>query len=301
MAKVAPNIKPTAFVVPSIIIDPATPKTTPKSSLTTTPKVAIEPVKETNDVVDGPEIKNPDLVLVQAESRRFSKLPHANPESPDAVKLGHFAVIPTPDSKSGPPKTLASTLKAHDEKSRRFSQLPPASVDSPNAVKVGKFGVVPTPDKPDSTEKSDINGAKKDGISEIAEKSGVVEKSVEQTNPGIIEISEDEINIAEAQHSKLSENPKLSETSIKIIKPDTPKLSENSHSSQTSKLSKNPKLSENPTKPEISLTPTNLLIANVQGEKSRRFSKLPPASVNSPNAVKLGSKFTMISRENDEK
>ena len=29
-------------------------------------------------------------------------------------------------------------------------------------------------------------------------------------------------------------------------------------------------------------------------EKSRRFSKLPPAPKNSPNAVKLGSKFTKI-------
>ena len=88
-----------------------------------------------------------------------------------------------------------------EEKSRRFSQLPPASVDSPNAVKVGKFGVVPTPE----------------------------------------------------------------------------------------------------VKSPVSLSPLGrLLVASAQEEKSRRFSKLPPASVDSPNAVKLGSKFTMISREEQD-
>ena len=45
----------------------------------------------------------------------------------------------------------------------------------------------------------------------------------------------------------------------------------------------------------------NLGIQNLSNaEKSRRFSKLPPAAVDSPNAVKLGSKFTMISREADK-
>ena len=98
--------------------------------------------------------------------------------------------------------TLGSELQAQEsEKSRRFSQLPPASVDSPNAVKVGKFGVVPTPE----------------------------------------------------------------------------------------------------VKSPVSLSPLGrLLVASAQEEKSRRFSKLPPASVDSPNAVKLGSKFTMISREEQD-
>merc|ERR1711879_691427 len=36
------------------------------------------------------------------------------------------------------------------------------------------------------------------------------------------------------------------------------------------------------------------LITEELKERSRRFSQLPPASEDSPNAVKMGSKFTMI-------
>ena len=50
---------------------------------------------------------------------------------------------------------------------------------------------------------------------------------------------------------------------------------------------------------ELVLSPASLGV-NGNSEKSRRFSQLPPADSDSPNAVKLGSKFTMISRE-DEK
>ena len=173
------------------------------------------PIK-TSDTTDGGETfqvqesneEGTNLTLAVGssnESRRFSQLPPASAESPNAVKLGHFAVIPTPSKeKIEAPKimTLGSELQAQEsEKSRRFSQLPPASVDSPNAVKVGKFGVVPTPE----------------------------------------------------------------------------------------------------VKSPVSLSPLGrLLVASAQEEKSRRFSKLPPASVDSPNAVKLGSKFTMISREEQD-
>ena len=59
-------------------------------------------------------------------------------------------------------------------------------------------------------------------------------------------------------------------------------------------------------KDELVLSPGSLGV-NFGSEKSRRFSQLPPADTDSPNAVKLGSKFTMIpmisranSRENDE-
>ena len=51
-----------------------------------------------------------------------------------------------------------------------------------------------------------------------------------------------------------------------------------------------------PNNPEVVLSPASLSLSAVaeSGEKSRRFSKLPPVSQDSPNAVKLGSKFTMI-------
>ena len=49
---------------------------------------------------------------------------------------------------------------------------------------------------------------------------------------------------------------------------------------------------------ELVLSPASLGV-NGNSEKSRRFSQLPPADSDSPNAVKLGSKFTMISREDE--
>ena len=59
-------------------------------------------------------------------------------------------------------------------------------------------------------------------------------------------------------------------------------------------------------KDELVLSPGSLGV-NFGSEKSRRFSQLPPADTDSPNAVKLGSKFTMIpmisrvnSREDEE-
>ena len=207
-----PSHKPsTAFVAP-----PPTFITT-TSVIEETPEGVDTPAPiETSDTTDGGETfevqesneegTNSSLAVGSSnESRRFSQLPPASAESPNAVKLGHFAVIPTPSKeKIEAPKimTLGSELQAQEsEKSRRFSQLPPASVDSPNAVKVGKFGVVPTPE----------------------------------------------------------------------------------------------------VKSPVSLSPLGrLLVASAQEEKSRRFSKLPPASADSPNAVKLGSKFTMISREEQD-
>ena len=44
----------------------------------------------------------------------------------------------------------------------------------------------------------------------------------------------------------------------------------------------------------VDAKPGSLLVEPSNGEKSRRFSKLPPASTDSPLAVKMGSKFTMI-------
>ena len=46
-------------------------------------------------------------------------------------------------------------------------------------------------------------------------------------------------------------------------------------------------------KDELVLSPGSLGVS-YGSEKSRRFSQLPPADTDSPNAVKLGSKFTMI-------
>ena len=70
----------------------------------------------------------------------------------------------------------------------------------------------------------------------------------------------------------------------------------------------NEKISENKnkSKPELMLNPAGSLTTtpkfdiNSREEKSRRFSKLPPAPKDDPNAVQLGSKFTII-RQNSSK
>ena len=65
---------------------------------------------------------------------------------------------------------------------------------------------------------------------------------------------------------------------------------------------------KNPLKPtELMLNPGSLTATstpqfdiNSPEEKSRRFSKLPPAPIDDPNAVQLGAKFTII-RQNSSK
>ena len=57
------------------------------------------------------------------------------------------------------------------------------------------------------------------------------------------------------------------------------------------------KISEDPDNANTDMENSNQIgkdPINSQIEKSRRFSKLPPAPKDSPNAVKLGSKFTKI-------
>lgn len=105
------------FVVPDIVIDPATPTSAPK-----VPKVAIIPDEE----------KAPPAIVVASE------------EAPEIeeIKEEQFDAVDSSEQKSQPNLGLAPKAS---EKSRRFSQLPPASTDSPNAVKLGsKFTMIPS-------------------------------------------------------------------------------------------------------------------------------------------------------------
>ena len=110
-------------------------------------------------------------------------------------------------------------LSEGEGKSRRFSKLPPAAKNDPNAAKVGHFAITKTPEVQIKSEN------KEDQIMTITD---------------------------------IADN-----------------------------------------KDELVLSPGSLAVNN--SEKSRRFSKLPPADKDSPHAVKLGSKFTMISREDEKK
>ena len=53
-------------------------------------------------------------------------------------------------------------------------------------------------------------------------------------------------------------------------------------------------VSDNPPQPPPPHKLIAQLISEEIKERSRRFSQLPPASEDSPDAVKMGSKFTMI-------
>ena len=141
---------------------------------------------------------------------------------------------------NNPPMLSINGLQS-EEKSRRFSQLPPAPTDSPNAVKVGNFAVIPT-----------------------------IENTTSETVPSTTPNTQFETSEYQTKSDEKENHI------IKIAEPDN-----------TEKKS------------ELVLSPGSLAVSN--SEKSRRFSKLPPADVDSPNAVKLGSKFTMISREDDKK
>ena len=114
-------------------------------------------------------------------------------------------------------------LSETEEKSRRFSKLPPAAKNDPNAARIGHFAITKTP-----------------------------------------------------EFQTKSENE---EDQIMTLAALVPEITDNQN--------------------ELVLSPGSLAVNN--SEKSRRFSKLPPADKDSPNAVKLGSKFTMISREDEKK
>ena len=49
------------------------------------------------------------------------------------------------------------------------------------------------------------------------------------------------------------------------------------------------------TEPSSESKPSTLAV--VENPKSRKFSQMSPASIDDPNAVKLGNKFTMIPRD----
>ena len=69
-------------------------------------------------------------------------------------------------------------------------------------------------------------------------------------------------------------------------------IKEEDEEDHTEDKNKGGKAPEDPQPPPHKLIAS--LIAEEIKERSRRFSQLPPASEDSPDAVKMGSKFTMI-------
>ena len=167
-AIVAPTKKPTAFVVPSIIVDPGTPHFTKKSPFVS---------KESDQDIIKSSITNEDKVGLsdtttdQTDSFSFEK--SSSPSPPPLIILQNVPKFEIHeeetdyenneiknskiDIENGSASNNGGGLDVHIEKSRRFSKLPPAPKDSPNAVKLGsKFTKIEIPDK---EEKVKINQA----------------------------------------------------------------------------------------------------------------------------------------------
>ena len=156
-AIVAPTKKPTAFVVPSIIVDPGTPHFTKKS-----PFVSKESDQDiikssiTNEDKDGHSYSTTDQTDSFSIEKSISPSPliilqnvpkfeiHEEETDYEKNEIKNSNI----DIENGCTSNNGGGLDVHIEKSRRFSKLPPAPKDSPNAVKLGsKFTKIEIPDQ----------------------------------------------------------------------------------------------------------------------------------------------------------
>ena len=290
VAKVAPSPKPTAFVIPSIMVDPGTPKATLKATVASKPKESIvmptesvpekepvsapatiptistpepeitpaptpEPAPKSTALTPGPAHK-PSTAFTPFSAPIIAPAPPVIVETPEPEEIIEIPVDSTDGGQLPIEGESSSSLGVAPNESRRFSQLPPASAESPNAVKLGNFAVIPTPNKEAKEASEPATLGSTLNATQESEKS----RRFSQLPPASVD----------------------SPNAVKVGKFGVVPTPEKSQSPRLSPVGR-------------------LLLAEAQAEKSRRFSKLPPASVDSPNAVKLGSKFTMISREQAEK
>ena len=180
-AIVAPTKKPTAFVVPSIIVDPGTPHFTKKSpfvskesdqdiiksSITNEDKDGHSDT--TTDQTDSFSIEkssspSPPPLLILQNVPKFEIHEEENDYEKNEIKNSNI------DIENGSTSNNGGGLDVHIEKSRRFSKLPPAPKDSPNAVKLGsKFTKIEIPDKEEVKINQAVEQELKDEFSESVE------------------------------------------------------------------------------------------------------------------------------------
>ena len=158
-AIVAPTKKPTAFVVPSIIVDPGTPHFTKKS-----PFVSKESDQDIiKSSITNDKVGHSDTISDQTDSFSIEKSSSPSPPPPLIIlqNVPKFEIHEEEtdyekneiknskiDIENGNTSNNGGGLDVHIEKSRRFSKLPPAPKDSPNAVKLGsKFTKIEIPDQ----------------------------------------------------------------------------------------------------------------------------------------------------------
>ena len=179
-AIVAPTKKPTAFVVPSIIVDPGTPHFTKKS-----PFVSKESDQDIiKSSITNDKVGHSDTTTDQTDS--FSIEKSSSPSPPPLIILQNVPKFEIHeeetdyekneiknskiDIENGNTSNNGGGLDVHIEKSRRFSKLPPAPKDSPNAVKLGsKFTKIEIPDKEEVKINQAVEQELKDEFSESVE------------------------------------------------------------------------------------------------------------------------------------
>ena len=280
--------KPVAFVVPSIVIVPGT------------PHANREPFKCKVDIEeDG------DVETLEKDKKAIAKDVESNPE-----------IVINDDNAGAPPlisieeventKIKPISLSAQEEKSRRFSKLPPAPKNAPNAEKVGsKFTKIEIPEimqatelevKDDFDELLEINDEDnniKNPVVKIDEPNSDVQDENESGNVNLLALSG---SAKSRRFSKLPPSPKDAPNAVQLGSKFTKIEIANESIAEQANKEEEEEIKNN----EMLLNP-GLLDVTQQNEKSRRFSKLPPAPLDAPNAVQLGSKFTMIPRDLTQK
>ena len=276
--------KPVAFVVPSIVIVPGTPHANRepfKCKLDIEEDGDVEKLEEDKKEIAKDVESNPEIVI--------------NDEAPPLISIDEVENT----------KIKPISLSAQEEKSRRFSKLPPAPKNAPNAEKVGsKFAKIEIPEiiqatelevKDDFDELLEINDEDnniKNPVVKIDEPNSDVQDENESGNVNLLALSG---SAKSRRFSKLPPSPKDAPNAVQLGSKFTKiEIANESIAEQANKEEEEIKNNE------MLLNP-GLLDVTQLNEKSRRFSKLPPAPLDAPNAVQLGSKFTMIPRDLTQK
>ena len=323
VAKVAPSPKPTAFVIPSIMVDPGTPKATLKATVASKPKESI--VMPTESVPEKEPVSAPASIPT-ISTPEPEVAPDPTPQvTPKITEVSVSAPSPVPTISTPEPEITPAPTPEPAPKSTALTPGPahkPSTAFTPFSAPI----IAPAPPV----------------IVETPEPEEIIEIPVDSTDGGQLPIegeSSSSLGVAPNESRRFSQLPPASAESPNAVKlgnfaviptpnKETKETSEpatlGSTLNATQESEKSRRFSQLPPAsvdspnavkvgkfgvvptPEKSQSPKlspvgRLLLAEAQAEKSRRFSKLPPASVDSPNAVKLGSKFTMISREQAEK
>ena len=334
VAKVAPSrSKPTAFVIPSIMVDPGTPKATLKALADPRKETEIAPEVTSKPAPSLPQIAPvPKPITEPTPAPEPSTTPPTTPENvtkpsttpaPEHVPKPSTVPPTTPENVTKPSTTPAPAPKKalvpgpSHKPSTAFVAPPPTFISTTSVIEETPEGVdtpapIETSDTTDGGETFQVQESNEGSNSSLAVGSSNESRRFSQLPPASAEspnaVKLGHFAVIPTPSKEKIEAPKIMTLGSELQAQESEKSRRFSQLPPASVDSPNAvkvgKFGVVPTpevKSPVSLSPLGrLLVASAQEEKSRRFSKLPPASVDSPNAVKLGSKFTMISREEQD-